>query len=145
MPERRIEAGARRGDLDVGGYHGLTTAYRGPHRLAQHRVDAYAACAISPFTPTSAPLPYETAGPSSSLTRSGISLSPKRHPALCDRLGVAAAKRLFLIAQPIGAAEMLRIRSTRRLWKECLGSNHQFPRRDDNVAWSSAIWVGRPT
>src|SRR5205823_4205357 len=26
--------------LDVGGYHGLATAYRGPHRLAQHRGDA---------------------------------------------------------------------------------------------------------
>src|SRR6202022_4049435 len=43
MPERHIEAGARRSDLDVGGYHGLAAAYRGPHRLSQHPVDARAA------------------------------------------------------------------------------------------------------
>jgi len=34
VPERHIEAGARRSDLDVGGYHSLATAYRGPHRGA---------------------------------------------------------------------------------------------------------------
>src|SRR5439155_22229514 len=33
-------------------------------------------CSISPLTPTSARLPYETAGPSSSLTSSGISRLP---------------------------------------------------------------------
>src|ERR1700730_1057716 len=43
VTERHIEAGARCSDLDVRGYHSLATAYRVPHRLAQHRVDTSAA------------------------------------------------------------------------------------------------------
>src|SRR5439155_4126398 len=43
VSERHIEAGASRSDLNVAGYHGLATADRGPHWLAQHRVDAGAA------------------------------------------------------------------------------------------------------
>jgi hypothetical protein len=43
VAERHIEARAGRGDLHVRGDHRLAPTDRGPHRLAQHRVDAGAA------------------------------------------------------------------------------------------------------